>query len=145
MPIRAEVRHLYGKAWREETRPRILARAGGKCEQCKVPDRAFIFRHDRLPGWWVTYDGELWNDHGYFMGYVRGSEMGMPDRGVKIVLTIAHLNQTPGDDRDENLKALCQYCHLAHDREVNRAQSRETRLDRKDGARPLIVLLRGEQ
>jgi len=41
------------------------------------------------------------------------------DRGngrmVKIVLTIAHLNHTPEDCRDENLRALCQQCHLRYD------------------------------
>jgi hypothetical protein len=29
-------------------------------------------------------------------------------RTVLIVLAVAHLNHTPGDDRDENLAALCQ-------------------------------------
>jgi len=52
----------------------------------------------------------------------------------EIVLTIAHLNHTPGDDRDENLEALCQYCHLQLDREHHA----ETCATRKDAARPLL-------
>jgi len=41
----------------------------------------------------------------------------------------------PGDDRDENLKAYCQWCHLNYDREHHRA----TRAARKDAARPLLA------
>lgn len=37
----------------------------------------------------------------------------------KVVLSAAHLNHTPGDNRATNLKALCQRCHLNHDRQDN--------------------------
>lgn len=33
----------------------------------------------------------------------------------KIVLTVAHLNHDGMDCRDENLKAMCQRCHLRYD------------------------------
>lgn len=33
----------------------------------------------------------------------------------KVMLTVAHLNHTPGDNRDENLKAMCNRCHLRYD------------------------------
>jgi hypothetical protein len=59
---------------------------------------------------------------------------------VHIVLTVAHLNHTPGDDRDENLQALCQWCHLTHDLQDHH----ETRAARKDASRPLIVALQKE-
>ncbi|MGH9665551.1 MAG: hypothetical protein ACRD9L_14090 [Bryobacteraceae bacterium] len=55
-------------------------------------------------------------------------------RLTRIVLTIAHLNHTPGDDREENLKALCQWCHLNYDK----LHHHETRAARKDRARPLL-------
>ena len=32
-----------------------------------------------------------------------------------VVLTVAHLNHTPEDCRDENLKAWCQRCHNRYD------------------------------
>lgn len=38
-----------------------------------------------------------------------------PITGSKVVLTIAHLNHTPEDCRDENLKAACQRCHNRYD------------------------------
>lgn len=39
-----------------------------------------------------------------------------PVTGSKVILTVAHLNHTPEDCRDENLAALCQRCHLTYDR-----------------------------
>jgi len=36
-------------------------------------------------------------------------------KDIKVVLTCAHLNHTPEDNRRENLAALCQACHLAYD------------------------------
>jgi 5-methylcytosine-specific restriction endonuclease McrA len=34
---------------------------------------------------------------------------------VKIVLTVAHLDHTPENCADDNLKALCQKCHNGYD------------------------------
>ncbi len=53
------------------------------------------------------------------------------------VLTIAHMNHTPGDDRLDNLRALCQWCHLRYDQEHHRIQ----RSIRKDRERPILVLI----
>lgn len=55
-------------------------------------------------------------------------------RWVGIVLTIAHLNHTSGDDREENLAALCQWCHLNYDK----VHHKHTRCARKDATRPLL-------
>ena len=38
-----------------------------------------------------------------------------PATGSKVVLTVAHLNHDVQDNREENLAALCQRCHLSHD------------------------------
>lgn len=56
----------------------------------------------------------------------------VPTRIVGIVLTIAHLNHDPTDNRDENLRALCQWCHLDHDRRFHLGNARRTRA-RKSG------------
>lgn len=53
-----------------------------------------------------------------------------PITGSKVVLTVAHLNQDRTCNRFWNLKALCQRCHLNHDRKVhlfNRRYGRETK------------------
>lgn len=140
MPIRAEVRSFYGWEWRRVARPRILKRAGDKCEHCQVPNGKMVARVDALPGWWFSLEGEIHDATGALKGMFRGSELDV-DRLVVIKLSIAHLNQTSGDDRDENLAALCQCCHLKHDRAVNKEAARETRLTRKDAARPILVML----
>jgi len=45
----------------------------------------------------------------------------------RVVLTVAHLNHTPEDCRDENLKAMCQGCHLHYDREHHAQTARQTK------------------
>jgi hypothetical protein len=37
------------------------------------------------------------------------------------VLTVAHLDHTPENCADENLKALCQRCHNTYDMPMRRA------------------------
>jgi hypothetical protein len=51
-----------------------------------------------------------------------------PRTGSKVVLTVAHVfNSDPADVRPENLAALCQACHLGHDRKHHVAVGRENR------------------
>jgi hypothetical protein len=63
-----------------------------------------------------------------------------PITGSTVVLTVAHLNHTPEDCRDENLAALCQRCHLNYDRLTHLANARETR----DRNRQQLTLVLGE-
>ncbi len=48
---------------------------------------------------------------------------GDPDcaRAVKVVLTVAHLDHTPENCADENLRAWCQRCHNTYDLPMRRA------------------------
>jgi 5-methylcytosine-specific restriction endonuclease McrA len=103
MPIRPELRKFYGRAWREEIRPRILARDDHRCRRCGIANYTRV-RNRR---------GLL----------------------TRVVLTVGHLNHVAGDDRDENLAALCQRCHLLYDA----AHHRDSRSARKDSARPLLA------
>lgn len=156
MPIRPELRHLYGREWREVTRPRILARAGGrfdaegrylggaKCEQCGKPDRehVHVYRLSFAAGqYWSLklrpVQAQRWT---YCLLGGSGNFVLFPHqlsgvRRIFVVIGTAHLNHVAGDDRDENLKALCGWCHLNYDR----LHHRETRTARKDAARPLLV------
>lgn len=154
MPIRPELRAFYrGPAW-QATRQRILARARHRCEACLVPNHVHAMR---ASGWWVLPPShvfqEMWIEKLY--GVQEGKEIppqlywtdphgktpprpaGFPYsicRDVQIALNIAHLNHTAGDDRDENLKALCQWCHFNYDERFHKL----TRSIRKDAARPLL-------
>ncbi|MBE0428022.1 MAG: hypothetical protein IBX72_15450 [Nitrospirae bacterium] len=38
-----------------------------------------------------------------------------PITGANVILTVAHLDHTPENCNDENLKALCQRCHNSYD------------------------------
>ena len=136
MPIRPELRKFYGRVWRTVTRPRILKRAGDKCEQCGVPNHTEV---KRVGGCWleVTVCWKLGATQ-VWMTCTRAALESKPEgriRKVRIVLTVAHLNHVSGDDRDENLKALCQWCHLNYDL----LHHKETRTNRKDAGRPLLL------
>lgn len=56
-----------------------------------------------------------------------------PVTGSKVILTVAHLGTDTGDKhdkqdvRDENLKAMCQRCHLLFDLDEHKANARATR------------------
>jgi hypothetical protein len=140
MPIRPELRKFYGRHWRQVIRPRILARARNRCEQCGKPNRTTVLvaRAPDLPDvqYWIGVRSKSWRDcHGQsFPSTIK--ILGQP-RGIRVVLTVAHLNWIPGDDREENLRALCQWCHLHHDR----AQHKFVRCARKDAQRPLLAAL----
>jgi hypothetical protein len=145
MPIKKELRHFYrGPAW-QATRARILARAGNRCEDCRVPNHT---RVARACGWWMIppelwwaikwrpdgMAGVVWFDP---TGKSRGEGDNFPReicRGVYIVIAVTHLNHISGDDRDDNLRARCQWCHL---RAYENAH-RHTRSVRKDAGRPLL-------
>lgn len=153
MPIRKELRRkFYGREWRKVIRPRILARAEDRCEHCGKPNGATVFTRSGRNGghYWMHWKPEAghywlrpWCVHSAsYVGERTINRWGQEntqrnyEHKIRVVVTIAHLNHTPGDDRDENLAALCQWCHLMHDKDHHR----DSRADRKDAARPLLTL-----
>jgi hypothetical protein len=149
MPIAPEWRSYYGQEWRESVRPRIMTRAHNKCEQCGKPDGKRI---------WVMslgMAGQFWSASRVVPKWhvcLRGGAVAVLEkadvireeavdwagvRQIRVVLTVAHLNHDPTDNRDSNLRALCQWCHLHHDARHHK----DTRSRRKDGARPLLAAL----
>lgn len=137
MPIRPELKPFYGVEWKTVTRPRILARAYDRCEWCGVRNGAAVVRIDQ---WWAPA-------YSHLLGTVvlrrKGEDCIILRREAHIsecrvvdpiVLTVMHLNHVSGDDRDENLKAACQWCHLNYDLQHHH----QTRATRKDEARPIL-------
>lgn len=149
MPIRPELKHYYGAQWRKQIRPRILERDGHKCRFCRKPNHVEVLQIVDAPRgrmWWlqdVFRPGEarervqwLRDQRGIVLSW--DAEAELPLRNpykVKIVLTVAHLNHDPSDMREDNLAALCQWCHLHYDQQHHAA----TRAKRKDQARPILV------
>lgn len=102
MPIRPENRDRYPADWKDISL-RIRKRARWQCE-CK---------------------GECGKPH------PRGRcELGQGDRigdCGKVVLTVAHLDHQPENCCDENLRAMCQGCHLRYDVDHHRETRARTR------------------
>jgi hypothetical protein len=116
MPIKKE---LYPPNW-PEISASIRQRAGNKCESCGVANHA-VGARDRFGEWRDEMSIHQMNSGDGFNQF--GEEF--PEM-IRIVLTVAHLNQNPADNRPENLKCLCQRCHLNHDRPFNMPKIRET-------------------
>ena len=124
MPIRPENKARCPKDWKRIA-DAIRERAGDRCEgspaypDCRVPNGAVGYRVD---GRWVQI-GESIDDAGL------ASDAALEDghRVVRIVLTVAHLDHTPENCDDDNLKAMCQRCHLTYDAEHHRQTAYATR------------------
>lgn len=127
MPIRPENRARYPKEW-PQIRLRILARAGYRCEHegCGAGHGLKGYWRD---GVFVRLPLSL-RDAGYDVGDVVACSNGEELKIIKIVLTIAHLDHTPENCADENLRAWCQRHHLAYDAEHHKATAYRTRKDR---------------
>lgn len=112
MPIRPENKHRYPKDWKQ-VRERILKRANWKCEHegCRARGGATGYWRN---GRFVTMPEVLWQA-GCKPGDVVACDNGEKLKIIKIVLTIAHLDHTPENCADDNLRAWCQRHHLAYD------------------------------
>lgn len=93
MPIRPENAKRYPPNWREIAAA-IRERAAHRCECLGECGRG-------------THAGRCPNLQG---GYAYGT-------GSRVVLTTAHLDHTPENCDPENLRSMCQGCHLHYDRE----------------------------
>jgi 5-methylcytosine-specific restriction endonuclease McrA len=96
-------RRKYPRDW-EAISQRIRARSGGRCEGPV----------GELAGRCCSIAGQP-----------------NPITGSVVVLTVAHLNHEPMDCRDENLRALCQRCHLNYDRPRHIAHAKARRHARR--------------
>lgn len=154
MPIKPENKHRYPADW-QAIRGRILERAKWRCEHpgCKARQYAvgYWVRHGDGPWTWQPLEGnrpattaldrllhqagEGYHPRGHSAWNFKRARtlldtffLDLDDiRPTIIVLTIAHLNHTPEDCSDSNLRALCQRHHLAHDHEHHRANAQQTR------------------
>lgn len=116
----------YPSNWFSEIRPKILSRSEHRCEKCKVKDRTWvsrgIYNDDKV---YQYSTGEIHKeDNGNYV--TTDFKEGIWSKSIKIVLTIAHLDQNVENNNESNLKALCQKCHLNHDRNDNRKKYRNT-------------------
>jgi len=128
----------YPPNWKSEIVPRVLSRAGNKCEVCGLENKQIVFagkiqikvgkQYKVKTVWFETY-GSAKRLQSVMIG--TGGDL---IQHRKVVLTIAHLDhdELNHDVKDDRLKAMCQYCHLNYDakEKYNRAY-RGTKLNRK--------------
>lgn len=127
MPIKPENRCRYPANW-DEIRAAILARAGNRCEQCKVANGKRIARGaGPFTGTYQADTAEVLDaETGEYIASVRMSEYQVKNM-VTIVLTIAHLDHQPENCDPSNLRAWCQMHHLRHDAAHHAETARATR------------------
>lgn len=104
MPVRPENRSRYGTDWPEFSRHIRFERAESRCEcegECGMPGH-------------VNIGGRCENRHNKPSIYT----------GSKVILTVAHLNHVPEQRGADEVKAMCQGCHLWYDRAHHAATKR---------------------
>lgn len=132
MPIRPEHRWLYPIDWHELSRVIRFERARGRCEHCQRPHGCDV-PHLGDGRWWdaetmIWRDGKGRRVRGLappdeLAGEqpVLGSFAGKPRiTTTRVVLATAHRDHDPTNNRSRNLAALCQRCHMIHDRPEHR-------------------------
>lgn len=119
-------RERYPAEWKA-IRSGILMRANNACEQCFAPNGEGIVRGlGADEGRYMLQRGDVFDEEtGVRLGIARGSEF--EGRGVKVVLTVAHLDHNEQNNDPANLRALCQMHHLRHDRADNVARGKANR------------------
>ena len=124
MPMRRE---LYPPDWESISR-RVRDEAGNRCEWCGVANGARGARDQRKGEWFDEDDSDGMNSsegEWLFGGY---------PKIIRIVLTVAHIDHDQTNGTRQNLAALCQRCHLNHDREQHMVNAAKTRARKRDEA-----------
>lgn len=116
MPIRPQHRWLYPIDWPQLTDLIRFKRAAGRCEQCHRPHGRTV-THLGDGRWWCE-ETSRWKDGRGRLLRLRTPPALLPEqtKTTRVVLATAHLDNNPGNNEAANLRALCQRCHMIHDR-----------------------------
>jgi len=128
----------YAPYWHKLSRHIRHVRAGDCCEWCGVKNGRNIIRSGIDPEHYVYYDPLADCVYTYPNGdWIRMSELPSEFDGepIRIILTVAHLDHDKTNNRFSNLAALCQRCHLNHDRFYHADNAQRTRAKKKHAAR----------
>ena len=116
---------LYPKNWKTEIRPRILKRADNKCEECNIKNYSVGYRNVKGLFFHVEELYERVDNNDPLPDLINFDK-----KPLKIVLTIAHMDHDLGNNYDTNLKALCQRCHLLHDKKQHAETRKKNQAER---------------
>ena len=119
----------YDPSWKTVIRPAILERANNCCEFCRVKNGEEILRgHYSGKEVYQLMDGAIFDaSNSEYIGSDYIGEVHPTNKVVKIVLTIAHLDHNVENNDYENLKALCQKCHLNWDKEHHKKSRKKNK------------------
>lgn len=92
-----------------------------------MPNRAIIVRNP--DGGWVQCDDLI---------FKHCKETG--EKPIRVILTISHTNHLVIDNRPDNLRALCQMCHLNHDRQHSLHMKRVAKLTKFQDLQEQLLL-----
>ncbi len=130
MPIKPELQGFYPIDWEQLSKEIRFKRARGRCEHCGRPHGQVISHLG--DGRWFDAEQETWRDgQGRAIDWLDYRDYRGVLKQTKVILATAHLDHNPGNNRPRNLNALCQRCHLGHDRNEHRRQTRITILERR--------------
>ncbi|MDR0206656.1 MAG: hypothetical protein LBI45_05310 [Bacteroidales bacterium] len=114
MPIKPENKKRYPKHWSQLSKAKRYM-AGNSCEVCGIKNHTII---KRLPhGKYRLPASQEWD---MIIARIRYCHSNLKESlkyhgFTRIVLTVGHLDHTPENNADSNLKVMCQYCHNRHD------------------------------
>lgn len=130
MPIRPEHRYFYPIDWPQLSAVIRFRRAGGRCEGCGRPHltRVVCLSDGR---WWDTKIGSWRDGRGRRVRGRPAIDLLSEVRTTRVVLAAAHRNHDTSDNSDANLAALCQRCHMLHDRDEHQRRRWFTLFRRK--------------
>lgn len=109
----------YHPSWKKISRFVRLIRAGNTCEGCGIKNYTVIEYLDECQES-ITLFSSFREARDYAnsrKGQLVWKSYGL--RWAVVILTVAHLDHDTSNNDLENLKALCQRCHLGHDRRDN--------------------------
>ena len=131
MPIRPQLKWLYPIDWPQLSVLIRFKRAKGRCENCGRPHGTSV-QHLRDGRWWDQFEQTWRNGQGRAVRSAPPPIRDDPSVHVtRVVLAAAHLDHDPTNNRLRNLKALCQRCHMLHDRDEHHRRRQITYRMRK--------------
>ena len=123
MPIHRHHRWLYPIDWRELSASIRFRRAKGGANIAADPTaRRFSTSETRL--WWDEERHTWRNGRGRPVARLQAPDGTTATRTTRVVLATAHLDHNPMNNHPRNLAALCQRCHILHDKEEEHRRRR---------------------
>ena len=136
MPIKPENRARYPKNWKSISQA-VRERAMHKCEWCGVPN--YAVGHRNSVGEFIAHQRHslIHHTHSQAKPLAVALTQATGTKHIVIVLTTAHLDHVPENCEPDNLRALCQLCHLLYDADHHKRNAAITMTNKRNGGAAL--------